>query len=52
MEVCGKVAAKKECLEHIGRGWTDMRPLSLRRHMEKQTTIDEKGSTCERADHH
>ena len=25
--------SKKECLEHIGSIWTDMRPLSLRRRM-------------------
>lgn len=26
----GVSGAKEECLEHIGRVWTDMRPLSLR----------------------
>lgn len=27
----GKSGSKVDCLEHIGRVWTDMRPLSLRR---------------------
>jgi len=31
----GTVGLKKECLEHIGKVWTDMRPLSLRKHMEQ-----------------
>jgi MbtH protein len=30
----GKVGSKAECLEHIDKVWTDMRPLSLRKHME------------------
>lgn len=31
----GEVSGSKEtCLAHIGEVWTDMRPLSLRRHME------------------
>jgi len=30
----GTQGPKKECLEYIGRVWTDMRPLSLRKHME------------------
>jgi MbtH protein len=30
----GTRGSKKECLEYIGRVWTDMRPLSLRKHME------------------
>lgn len=33
----GKSGTKKECLEYIERVWTDMRPLSLRQHMEAQT---------------
>lgn len=28
---------KEECLEYINRVWTDMRPLSLREQMLKQT---------------
>jgi MbtH protein len=32
----GKVGPKAECLEHIERVWTDMRPLSLRKHLEQQ----------------
>jgi uncharacterized protein YbdZ (MbtH family) len=31
----GKVGLKAECLEFIREVWTDMRPLSLRRHMEE-----------------
>ncbi|WP_020206418.1 MULTISPECIES: MbtH family protein [Cupriavidus] len=27
---------RQACLDHIERTWTDMRPLSLRRHMEEQ----------------
>jgi len=34
--LAGKTGLKGECLEHIGRVWTDMRPLSLRRQMEAQ----------------
>jgi MbtH protein len=30
-----KVGTKKECLEYIDEVWTDMRPLSLRKHMEQ-----------------
>jgi MbtH protein len=30
----GKSGPKQECLKHIEEVWTDMRPLSLRRHME------------------
>ena len=29
----GKSGLKAECLEHINRVWTDMRPLTLRRQM-------------------
>jgi MbtH protein len=32
----GVTGTKAECLEHIERVWTDMRPLSLRRWMEEQ----------------
>ena len=31
----GKIGAKEECLAHIKEVWTDMRPLSLRKKMEK-----------------
>lgn len=31
----GTVGTRQECLDHIGRIWTDMRPLSLRRRMEQ-----------------
>jgi MbtH protein len=30
----GKTGTKQECLDYIGEVWTDMRPLSLRKHME------------------
>lgn len=30
----GKVGTKAECLDHIEKVWTDMRPLSLRRQMD------------------
>ncbi|HZM77694.1 MAG TPA: MbtH family protein [Candidatus Limnocylindrales bacterium] len=29
----GPTGSKEECLAHIKQVWTDMRPLSLRRHM-------------------
>ncbi|BCY09666.1 MbtH family protein [Actinoplanes sp. L3-i22] len=29
----GREGTRQECLDHIGRVWTDMRPLSLRRRM-------------------
>ena len=32
----GKTGTKKECLDYIEEVWTDMRPLSLRKHMEAQ----------------
>ena len=31
----GKSGPKPECLTYIKEVWTDMRPLSLRKHMEK-----------------
>jgi MbtH protein len=31
----GKSGLKSECLEYIKEVWTDMRPLSLRKHMEE-----------------
>jgi MbtH protein len=31
----GKEGTKTECLAYIDVVWTDMRPLSLRKHMEK-----------------
>lgn len=30
----GKTGPKQECLDHIKDAWADMRPLSLRQHME------------------
>jgi MbtH protein len=32
----GRKGSKRECLDYIEQVWTDMRPLSLRRHMEQQ----------------
>lgn len=34
----GKQGSKEECLAHIQKVWTDMRPLSLRKRMEEQRT--------------
>lgn len=31
----GKQGSKDECLSYIKEVWTDIRPLSLRKHMEK-----------------
>jgi MbtH protein len=31
----GRVGTKQECLDYIAEVWTDMRPLSLRKHMEQ-----------------
>jgi MbtH protein len=33
----GVAGTKEHCLDHIGRVWTDMRPLSLRRFMSGET---------------
>lgn len=37
----GTVGLKAECLAHIDRVWTDMRPLSLRKAMQEQATTTE-----------
>lgn len=34
----GKSGLKSECLAYITEVWTDMRPLSLRKHMNSHTT--------------
>lgn len=34
----GQEGSKEQCLEHIKRVWTDMRPLSLRLAMEREAT--------------
>jgi len=34
----GVTGSKQECLEHIEKVWTDMRPLSLRQAMEGEST--------------
>lgn len=31
----GKSGNKQECLEYVEEVWTDMRPLSLRKHMDQ-----------------
>ena len=31
----GEPGSKKECLAYIEQAWTDMRPLSLRKHMDE-----------------
>jgi MbtH protein len=33
----GVAGTREECLAHIDRVWTDMRPLSLRRHLDRVT---------------
>lgn len=38
----GKTGAKDECLAYINEVWTDMRPLSLRRQMERPSTTPPK----------
>jgi MbtH protein len=35
---------KSECLAHIDRVWTDMRPLSLRKAMEREASLVAKQS--------
>ncbi|HVB80877.1 MAG TPA: MbtH family NRPS accessory protein [Candidatus Binataceae bacterium] len=32
----GKSGSKAECLAYVKEVWTDMRPLALRKHMEKR----------------
>jgi MbtH protein len=32
----GKTGKKEECLDYIDEVWTDMRPLSLRQHMDAE----------------
>jgi MbtH protein len=34
----GKEGSREECLAYINEVWTDMRPLTLRRHMEMKET--------------
>lgn len=38
----GKRGLKSECLAYIKEVWTDMRPLSLRKHMEALATQGER----------
>ena len=37
----GKSGLKRDCLDYIREVWIDMRPLSLRKHMEKQAQTKE-----------
>ncbi|MGB0909658.1 MAG: MbtH family protein [Nitrospirales bacterium] len=39
----GFTGRKKDCLEHIKKIWTDLRPLSLRKHMEN---LDQNSANC------
>ena len=41
----GLVGTKAECLAHIEKVWTDMRPLSLRRRMESSGPGGPSGSS-------
>jgi len=34
-KAAGKIGKKQECLAYIKEVWTDMRPLSLRKHMKE-----------------
>ncbi len=36
----GKSGKKQECLDYINEVWTDMRPLSLRKHMAAQAQAE------------
>lgn len=40
--VAGKSGGKDECLAYIKEVWTDMRPLSLRKHMEQDNACQTK----------
>lgn len=33
----GRRGTEQECLDYIAEVWTDMRPLSLRKHMEERS---------------
>jgi MbtH protein len=35
----GTTGSRTECLDHIGRVWTDMRPASLRRRMDRTEQV-------------
>ena len=41
----GVSGSKDECLAHIEKVWTDMRPLSLRKHMEAAIAPEGRQST-------
>jgi MbtH protein len=35
----GMQGSKEDCVAHVDRVWTDMRPLSLRKQMDDLTTV-------------
>lgn len=44
----GKSGTKQECLDYIEEVWTDMRPLSLRKHMEEMERQNKAGPTAKK----
>jgi MbtH protein len=42
----GKTGTKEACVAYIDEVWTDMRPLSLRRHMESTARAEGGSSTA------
>lgn len=40
----GQSGPKQQCLDYIKEVWTDMRPLSLRKHMEQAAALAEQAS--------
>ena len=42
----GQRGKKDECLAYIKEVWTDIRPLSLRRHLEQQARADRTAGTA------
>jgi MbtH protein len=44
----GKIGPKAECLAYIAKAWTDMRPRSLRRHMEDPSADNVSSTTSAR----
>jgi MbtH protein len=46
--VIGTPGTREQCLAYIGEHWTDMRPLSLRRHLDGDGAIAD-GETQRRA---
>ena len=44
-QAVGKSGVKQECLDYIKEVWTDMRPLSLRKHMEERARLQASGAS-------